>query len=350
MSFCEFHGAARWLGLTAIVSLGAAAHAQQTIQFSKPAGQDTAGKANFFMGNSGHNPATFNAPSSLFGGSGPSVSFDVLPGSPRPIVSMMDAHQMQKAWDAQKNWTLMTPEEILNIPTVESILGVTDSQDAKLSTEERFLRRQENQYNMGASNAMLQVDALLLHNNSSGFDPVNNLNDARQDRFGGGLNGLLEHSLGNSTLPPTARNLNSLLSSSSSANSASDINVRPDSPWNSPFDAPPQVLTLKPTPEQQANLDRFHALLDPPPPDKPATFSLPVAAPNPNMQVMPAFNPSGQTFGALPMVGGRPMGLQPLSGGSSFQQPKAPTPLVQPPPWMQQNSQPSFNNLPQRQF
>jgi hypothetical protein len=144
MLFCEVNFAVRWLGLAALVTLGLSAAAQQTIQFTKPVETDPASKANAFLPETPRrDPASFNAPAPLFGSSGPTANFDDLPGSPPPAYPAANAAQWRKFLDNKKNWTLMTPEEILGIPTPETpekILGVTSpDDDPGLSLTERYL-------------------------------------------------------------------------------------------------------------------------------------------------------------------------------------------------------------------
>src|SRR5882672_7132159 len=116
-----------WLS-TAIATMATLmpALAQQSIIFSKPA-EVSADKANSFMPEPSHTgPSAFNAPSPLFGRR-PTASFDILPGAQRPApISPEQALQWQKFLDKKKNWTLMTPEEILGVPTPEKILGILD--------------------------------------------------------------------------------------------------------------------------------------------------------------------------------------------------------------------------------
>ena len=128
--------------------------------------------------------------------------------------------------------------------------------------------------------------------------------------------------------------------------------LKADSAWSSAFDYPEPVP--KKTPEQLADMERFRAIMDGPTPDKPAAgglFGPPAPAPvDPNMQALPtSFNPVGQSVAPLQRNIGLPTGLTPLPGVTGpLPTPKKPTPLVQPPPWMQSSLQNS--TMPQRQF
>jgi hypothetical protein len=337
---------ARWTGLAAVVMTampGAAQQAaQQTIQFTRPVDQDLSSKANAFMPAPNHrnSAAAFNAPSSLFGGKDGAVNFDVLPGSPNQNpVSAASAAQWRKFLDGKKNWTLMTPEENLGIQTSEEILGITDPKDdPKLSPEERFLQRLDRRAAAGATNGFHHPDASYWRDNAT-TDQFHS-SDA-SSRFAQMLGG---------SLPGANKNGNPLFNLNSG--SPSDVNQKPDSTWASPFGMPQPLA--KPTPEALADMNRFRALMEPSAPEKspePSRFSLPpVAAPDRNLQAMPAFNPAGRSFTALESGIGKPTGLTPLPGltGPHPVPTKKTASLVQLPPWLSDSPQ-SFAPV-QRQF
>ena len=56
----------------------------------------------------------------------PNQGFDILPVAP---LTSEQQKMLQHSVDNQKNWTLLTPEEILNVPTMQKILGIPDSDD-----------------------------------------------------------------------------------------------------------------------------------------------------------------------------------------------------------------------------
>jgi hypothetical protein len=100
-------------------------------------------------------------------------------------------------------------------------------------------------------------------------------------------------------------------------------------------------------------MERFRALMEPPTSEKPPAtlnFLLPrVAAPDPNLQAQPLFNPIGRSFTPVENDIAKPTGLTPLAGVTGPQPIPAKKPaLVQPPPWMSQS--PQNATLPQRQF
>jgi hypothetical protein len=115
--------------------------------------------------------------------------------------------------------------------------------------------------------------------------------------------------------------------------------------WNSPFAQPPQV---QPDPQQAASMERFRALLDSAPASAPdlAAPNQPIAVRrvDPNMEVMPAFNPAGNSFVPLQTVTStRPAGLIPLSGPETRRpQPAPPKPTWTPklPPWLSKEQNP----------
>jgi len=339
----RFAGRQAVLAVAVLLTLGLPAAAQETIQFSKPLETDPAAKANAFMPDAARrNPASFNAPTSLFSSPG-SEMFDVLPPIPPPVYSSANAQQWQQLLNNRKNWTLMTPEEILGIPTPEKILGVADpDEDPNLSAEERYMKRQDRDHAMVISNGMRHADSLLWSRDDSSqmlFQaPVSGNQPAKtQDPAEHGAS-----RISNLFFGPTP-------------GERAEINAKNYSTWGSPFDSPAQPP--KPTPDQLEGMERFRALMEPPPQDTPqqTPFSLaPVATPDPNMEPLPAsFNPNGRAVEALQSDIGRPMGIKPLAGVTGpLPQPKKAPPLVLPPPWMQSQQQNSTvpSAMPQRQF
>src|SRR5580693_8522200 len=83
--------------------------------------------------------------------------FDLLPGAQTPTpVSPEQVMEWQKLLDNKKNWTLLTPEEILGVPTAEKILGLPEPDDEKnLTVTERYLKRLNDQeQSVSATNAL----------------------------------------------------------------------------------------------------------------------------------------------------------------------------------------------------
>jgi hypothetical protein len=62
---------------------------------------------------------------------------------------------LQKELEDRKNWTLMTPEEIMGVQTPEQIFGLTEQDpDKNLSPEERYLKRREKAETAAETNAL----------------------------------------------------------------------------------------------------------------------------------------------------------------------------------------------------
>ena len=85
-----------------------------------------------------------HAPSSIFSAPPePDQTFTPLPRSP---LSAEEQRQLQKKLEDRKNWTLLTPEEILGVKKPENYLTPDqqpDAQDQNLTPMERYLKRQE---------------------------------------------------------------------------------------------------------------------------------------------------------------------------------------------------------------
>lgn len=300
---------------------------QSPVVFSKPGDLPT-DKANDFMGTD-HKGAGGSAAPSPIVSSKPRADFDVLPGAQPPrIPSPAEVKQWQKSEDERKNWTLMTPYEILKIPTPQQILGLPDpNHEENLSTEEKYIRRQERERNASATNAMNRPDGFL----KSDDNPFQSRkNDQQQPDQRNGMLSASRLGPGSAPLQPV------------------DAARNPDSIWHSAFNVIPQAP--KPDPEQVAAMERFRAMMEPPAVEKPAPVSgiatpaAPVIGHNDhNMQAMPSYNPAGSTFTPVQNTAGRPMGINPLptvTGQRPLDNAPKPKPLVKPPPWMTDSPQP----------
>ena len=333
---------ARWFALAAFVIAAGSAAAQPTIRYSKPANEDISGKTNVVPPTSTrrNSAAAFNAPSPLFGDKIPKVDFDNLPGSPNAdAVSAAQVAQWKKILEGKKNWALMTPEEILNLPTPEKLMGLTDPRDdPKLSAVDKFLDRQDRLAAAGATNGFHHPDAAHWRNDST--SDLFNRSDA-SSQFAKNLGG---------SIPGTTKDSSPFFNLN--PDSSPGVDKKSDSAWANALGTPEPAS--KPTTEQLAGMDRFRALMEPPAPEKtpePSRFYLnvPVAAPDPNRQTVPAFNSSGRSFTALESAMGKPTGITPLPGLTGPRPPPAKkTALVQTPPWLSDTPQP-FTPL-QRQF
>ena len=168
---------ARWLGLALLMGLVLPALAQRSIEYSTPAEDDAKAPESVAPAVTHKTPSAFNAPKSLFGND-VSASFDDLPRSPVPNNNRSNP-QWRKAQEDQKNWALMTPQEILGVPTPESILGISSLQDdTKLTSEERFLKRQDQP--LGSStNGWQHQDVGAQH---QGGEPLTAADDDQFDR------------------------------------------------------------------------------------------------------------------------------------------------------------------------
>jgi hypothetical protein len=306
--------------------------AEESIIFSKPADK-VSERANVFMDQSPRKtPGGAKAPSSIFS-SGPEASYDILPGSQPPApVSQEQIKQWQKLLDDKKNWILTTPEEIMGVPTAEKILGLPDmSGDDKLSTTERYMKNQERQRNISATNAMRRADSAWGENLDSPFDSARS--ERQKSRAGLGQD-----------LP---NNYGQLLNGRLDSRDGMDSAKRSDSPWKSAFIVVP--AQPKPDPEQVASMERFRALMEAPEPEKPVVvsgYSAPsVPKVNPNMEPLPQFNPAGNSFTPMKISAARPTGIAPLptiTGQTVKSSTPQPKPLTKPPPWLSDKPQ-GFN-------
>ncbi|HSY17047.1 MAG TPA: hypothetical protein VK815_01875, partial [Candidatus Acidoferrales bacterium] len=270
------------------------AAAQQSVIFSKPGDLPT-DKANDFMNSEHKGAGAVNGPSPMVSAK-PRADFDILPGAqPLRMPSPAEILQWQKAMDEKKNWTLLTPYQILNIPTKEQIMGLPDpNHEENLSTEEKYIRRQERERNASATNAMRRPDGF----SSADDNPFESKNDRQQRQ----------------NRPDETQSTVRLGPGSSPLAPIMDGGRNPDSIWHSAFRVIPEAP--KPDPEQVAAMERFKAMMEPPAAVKPASlsgFSTP-ATPvvDHNLQPMPDYNPAGRTFVPVQNNAVRPTGLNPL--------------------------------------
>src|SRR6185312_1922520 len=61
---------------------------------------------------------------------------------PQQTISPAQAEQLRQALNRQKNWTLLTPAEIMGVQTPEKIFGLAET-NANQSLAERYFQRQE---------------------------------------------------------------------------------------------------------------------------------------------------------------------------------------------------------------
>jgi len=339
MFFQSVTFAARRLVVPGLIWLCLPVSAQQAIQFSTPV-EDPANQETTIAPRADPKvPSAFNAPKPLFR-VGPPGSFNLLPNGPPPVIVTSRNQQWQKNQDAMRNWTLLTPEQILGVPTPESILGLADPQeDPNQSLEERFLKRRERQSEAGmeATNIWQPV----MH--SKDGLRAGQMEDSQTATL---FTESLALSTSDSSRLGETRDFKPLFSQ----DSITPGNSRADSLWSSPFGSP--EAPAKATPEQLAGMERFRALfMEHTVQEKPATVyaGQATATPDLNFQGQSAFNPAGRSFTALDKNIAKPVGLTPLPGITG----PAPTPVkkpssVQPPPWMSSTAE--HASLPQRQF
>ena len=319
----------RWLVMFASVAMAVATSAEQTIIFSKPT-DVPAEKADSSLSGSPKlwGAGAYKAPHQIFR--------DYTPDYPLPnppAANNNNDASVRDALNKRKNWTLLTPEQILGIQTPEQIMGVPDrTGEKKLSLEEQFLLREGRASATAATNGHTGGGPAFWRETADANPFVmNNRNDEnspfRQDQ---------------QKMEPGTRYFNQLLVPSGSALGPDG---KPNSSWNSVFTQPTQP---KVNPEQQANMEQFRALMEPrSPPDKtpvPTRFSVaPLPVRDPFLQPVPVVNPAGRAVPPLENIFSRPAGIQPLPGIST----PAPSPVAtksssqaQLPPWMQNSPQP----------
>ena len=305
----------------ALAAAALCARAQETVVVSKPADLKSE-RANSFLANpQGSGKAgAFNAPRDIFKNYAP----DNL-GAPPPVVFNNPDPSVKEALDKRKNWTLLTPEQILGVQTPEQILGA-DKADGqkKLSLEERYLLRENRAANGAATNRLSgqnfwhpeTENPFGQRQTTAEFGSRPRLDERRNAAAEGYFNQFLRGA--NARLAPDAK---------------------PDSAWASGFAQPAQS---KPDPEQIAAMERFRAMMEPGSPtekaDAPTSFGAAVApVRDPNMEELPAFNPAGGAVAALRSGIIRPTGIMPLP---EVIRPHPTTPEKKPdwqaqlPPWM----------------
>jgi hypothetical protein len=247
---------------------------------------------------------------------------------PSPVVQYNSA-SVKEALDRRKNWTLLTPEQILGIQTPEQILGVPDKNDNKhLSLEEKFLLRESRANAMSATNGRGGNAALLRELTDN--NPFKLNKDEENNAF----------SPESQKMEPGRKFFNQLLNQENSGNPMDKGN----STWASSF---AQRSQPRESPEQQAEMERFRALMEPTsPPDKPEVATRFTVAKTPAadsfLQPIPTVNPVGRTAQPLDNIFSSSAGIKPLPPVST----PAPKPATkanaqsQLPPWLRDGPTP----------
>lgn len=325
------------LHLAAVLAVGClSSWAQQTTVNSKPADVSPE-KANSFMDNrSPRLNNDHNAPRSLFEANSPNLVL------PPPVYFQNQDPVAREAANRRKNWTLLTPEEIMGVKTPEQILGLDkDKYQAKLTLEQEFLQRQRKP----AGTNGLNNPAYSRNNNN----PFSRYHD-EQNPFSQNKNEA-DYRMNETRAASPSRYLDSL--NRNAAPGSSGFQRDEESPWASGF-ARPSVP--KPSPEElakrNANMERFRALMEPAP--QPAQAANPgrysaspaTAEVDPYLQPQPKVNPVGHSIQALEDTSARPTGITPLPPVTgSVQTPVQTRPAwqAQPPPWLSDKPQHDLN-------
>jgi len=303
------------------------APAQQTIVISKPA-DISPDKANNFMDSPSRRANnSHNAPRSLFNN-------NVSPDLPAPRTVNYQPHDpaVQEALNKRKNWTLLTPEEILGIQTPEQVLGISaDKNKTKLTLEEKFLQRQ---IKTGPTNGIGRADSPFSKDDNNPFTQ-NSRNREDRDVFSRDSARQLDER-GDSSLTRLLDHLNK----NKTAQDPYSISARREnSPWASDFANP---TTPPRSSDQLSSMERFRAMLEPPPSAQPAGSTArfpttPITKPDSYLQPQPKINPNGRTVTSLEDNSSRPTGITPLpgvTGSTPITAPKRPEWQAQLPPWL----------------
>jgi hypothetical protein len=337
--------------VSALIAAGAAcpAGAQESIVFTKPP-DDPAAKANSFMNQQPQpDSASIKMPAPLFNGPQASPDFDAATVMQRPQpLSPQQLQQQHKQEEERRNWGLMTPAEIFDVPTVAKIFGMPEAEaDKDLTPEDRFLRRERKAYDEPATNSLSAV--------GGAWNDQNNPFQKPGDR---------DKSAPDENLDPAQRNrlFQSPFNQARSAGQ-SEAERRQNSIWQSVFSAPP--TQPREDPERVAEMERFRTLLESQPAletRQPAQQTMPVDASFHSSFQSPAGQPAVPEYKAPTAYNaaanfeaqrqqeiGKPMGIAPLPPITA--QPKKKDdakPLVKPPPWL--SGQPQPNTPPRWNF
>ena len=333
-----------WLAAGVLLAAGAAwAQSGQSIIFSKPADHSATPEATdtrIYPG--ANNPANASSvPSSLF-------NEPAMPNPlPPPQLSPDEQQRMQKDLQNRKDWTLMTPEEILGVATPESLLLPPDqrpeNKDKNLTPLERFMNRQEAERHQAAG-----TNANGIANNLVRWDFLQKPQDSPD---GSRVEAL--HANNTANVSPYWKQFFSTAPENNNPAMAQDN----AGIWQRPFGQ----VTLPSAADNLARIaemERFRAMLSPgaAPADKasPGSKFLYSSQPLPeaNAQPAPALTP---VFNAVTpvSVAAKPAELttlKPLSGQPAAKPATAARPswAPQPPPWLSQTPQPF--SPPQREF
>lgn len=324
MKTCDFQLGVPLFAAIALAGAGAAPlQAQESIIFSRPT-ENVTTKANSFMEQQTRKaPADYIAPSSIFN-STPEASFDVLPGASRPKpLSAEELRQIQKNYDQSKNWTLMTPAEIMGVPTPEKILGIADP-DKNLTTTERYFKRQDQQRSASATNAMMRS---LNGNNLDDNNPFANGRDDLKNKKRDSIWNVPDQTSATDKYKRTALEIE-------------QAERRANSPWSSAFNIP--AAPQKSDYEIQAALERSRSAAGTPlaPANASGISTVPSRTPSGFGKTEVKPSPVANSYNPVRDTVSRPVGVAPLpttvisARQQALKNTPKPKPLVQPPPWV----------------
>ena len=242
----------------------------------------------------------------------------------------------QKELNDRKNWTLMTPEEIMGIQSPEQIFGLKELDPNKnLSPEQRYLKREENAGNSGTS-PLIGKDAA---NKGLGlFDQLQNddpslSGDGKKDDTG---NSDFSRIFGASQT--------SLFGAKSQSTQLGAVNSA--------------AASAKAKLAEDAEMARFRTLIGevPQPEIIPATTTttlLPSSGSSPSLRPLADFDPFGHPLASQPKNLSQPTGVTPLTAYTGSYTPvkkaKRPSWEPQPAPWLSGDSTPP-SGPPVRKF
>jgi hypothetical protein len=274
------------------------------------------------------------------------------PDIQQPRVSPEESKRMKRQQEERDNWSLLTPEQILGLPTKEKVLGVTDQDAAGQPKDEsvvvQYYERQQ-RLRSRTNNYDYRYD--------SGYDNGPTNGSPQWD-----ISGNRESPMDSNHWPGTGnqQEYSSLLSqflartTTNRANSAS----AEDGGWFGPFNLP--ARPTGPTPEQKIAMEQFQQLLKPHEPpggettvSAPGTtlFSAPPAASSSTLGPL-AVTPIGASYTPLGTGLTMPTALAPLSSvpgpNYSLLPALAPAWTPSPPPW--QSTAPQLGVMPPRKF
>lgn len=261
---------------------------------------------------------------------------------PPPVVITPRSQRMEKLLEDRKNWTLMTPEEILGVTPADELLRSPDrdalGREKNTTPLQRFLDRESQTHTAPTNGWQIDEDNLP-------WKPSQNRDDV--DPFAPGSDNTVN----------AAKRLSDYLNGRQTGEGTAGRNNN-NYGWDAFFPPAPQKPD-KPDPEQVAAMDRFRQLLNPAP--APTTEASPDNTYFSTTKTSPAVdpylnqpdyvpNPAGASYTPLTSGIGKPNGLDPLPGIVTPGTTPALTPAwtPQPAPWLIQG--PQLNVMPQRKF